>query len=203
MRKTIVLIFIFIFAMTGFSLQNSKINKASEDEEIARAKGPLEKASVYIKFADKKVNLIQSKGSEGKLTEKGKEEELYPLINEYRENIDRAYGEIKKAQALGLKTNSSLDAVNRATSKHLEVLNRVLAKVPEQAKSAIRHAIEFSQRRRQQALQNLSNPKGNKKEMGQNRGAEEGKASGRQKTKVQPIRGEEKKNKKHNSQFLD
>lgn len=163
MRKTIVLIFIFIFAMTVFSLQNSEINKASEDEEIARAKGPLEKASVYIKFADKKVNLIQSKGAKGELKEKGKKEELALLINEYMENIDRAYGEIMKAHSLGLNTSSSIDAANRATSKHLEVLNRVLAKVPEQAKSAIRHAIEVSQRGRQQALQNLSNPKGNKK----------------------------------------
>ena len=71
---------------------------------------------------------------------------MYPHIDGYKASIDNAYDEIIKAQALGLNMNSSLTDLHQATSKHTEVLNRVLAKVPEQAKSAIKHSIEVSQR---------------------------------------------------------
>ena len=142
MKKISVFVFILLFTITGFGLQNTAGDKASEDKEIAKTNDSLKRAFLYIKFANRRIHLIQKKEAKGKLKAKGKSEELYPLINEYRENIDKAYGEIMKAQALGRDTSSSINVVNQATSKHIEVLNKVLGKVPEKTKRAIKHAIE-------------------------------------------------------------
>lgn len=199
MRKINALFIIFLLVLPGFSLKNTTVDQSSENKEIAKAKNPLEKASLHIKFADKRIHFIQDKWGKGKLKVKGKSEELYSLINEYEDNVDKAYGEISKAQALGLNTNSSLETVNQATSKHLEVLNRVLAKVPNQAKSAIRHAIEVSQRGHQKALENLSKRKIKQEKVGKNKGVGKGKALDKQKPKSHPGKGKKKKVKKHKS----
>lgn len=194
MRKINILFLVFILTTSVFGLQNNTINKASEEKEISKTKDPLKKASLHLKFADKRIHLIQHKGGKSKLIAKGNMEELYPLINEYLENINKSYSEITKAKALGRNTSSSLDIVNQATTKHLEVLNRVLAKVPEQAKDAIRHAIEVSQKGHQKALGNSSkNNKKSSKKLNKNKG--KGKALGKQKTKGHPNKVKKKKKK--------
>lgn len=194
MKRIYILILIIIFSITGFGMQTSITEKASEEKEINKTKDPLKKASLHIKFANKRIQLIENK--RGKLTTEGNSENLNPLLNEYKENIDKAYNEIMKAQALGRNTTSAFNIVNQATSKHLVVLNRVLAKVPEQAKNAIRHAIEVSQRGRQKAFQNLSKSKKNKNTMGNNSVPGKGKALGKQKTKIHTNKVKKKKGKK-------
>lgn len=196
MKKISVLVFILFLTVTGLALQNSTVDKTSEDKEIAKTNDPLKKALLHIKFANNRIHLIQGKGAKGKLKAKGKLEELYPLINEYRENIDKAYGEIMKAQDLGRDTSSSLNVISQATSKHIEVLNRVLGKVPKQAKSAIRHAIEVSQRGHQKAMENLSKHRKNQKKMSKTTGVGKGKALGKKKAKDHPSKGKEKKKKR-------
>ncbi len=196
MKRIYIFILIIIFSITGFGMQNSITEKASEEKAINKIKDPLKKASMHIKFANKRIQLIENKRGKGKLTTIGNSENLDPLINEYEENLDKAYNEIMKAQALGRDTTSSLNIINKATSKHLVVLNRVLAKVPEQAKNAIRHAIEVSQRGHQKALQHLSKSKKNKNTMSKNSGPGKGKALGKQKTKIHPNKVKKKKGKK-------
>lgn len=187
MKKISLLIFILLLTIIVFAFQIEPGDKGSEDKEIAKVKDPLKKALLHIKFADKRIKLIQGKRGKGNL------KELEPLLSEYSENIDNAYGEIMKAQALGYDTSSSLEVVNQATSIHIEVLNRVLAKVPEHAKSAIRHAIEVSQRGRQKAMENLSKHQKKQKKMTKTNGAEKGKALGKQKN--QASSGQRKKEK--------
>ncbi len=182
MKKIYIFILIIIFSITGFGFQNSITEKASEEKAINKIKDPLKKASLYIKFANKRIQLIENKRGNGKLTAKGNSDYLNPLINEYEENLDKAHNEIMKAQALGRDTTSSLEIISKATSKHLVVLNRVLAKVPEQAKNAIRHAIEVSQR-------------GHQNTMGSSSGPGKGKALGKQKTKNNPKKIKKKKGK--------
>ncbi len=194
MKRIYILILIIFFSITGFGMQNSNTEKASEEKAINKIKDPLKKASMHIKFANKRIQLIENKRE--KLTTEGNSGNFNPLINEYEENLDKAYNEIMKAQALGRDTTSSFNIINKATSKHLVVLNRVLAKVPEQAKKAIRHAIEVSQRGHQKALQNLSKSKKNKNTMGNNSGPGKGKALGKQKTKINPNKVKKKKVKK-------
>lgn len=194
MKRIYIFILIIILSITSFGFQTSITEKASEEKEINKTKDPLKKASLYIKFANKRIQLIENK--RGKLTTKGNLENLNPLINEYTENLDKAYNEIMTAQALGRDTTSSYNIVNQATSKHLKVLNRVLAKAPEHTKNALRHAIEVSQRGHQKALQNLSKSKKNKNTMGNSSGPGKGKALGKQKTKNHPNKGKKKKGKK-------
>lgn len=194
MKKINALFIIFLLALPGLGQQNSTIDKSSEEKEIAKANSPLKKASLHLKFAEKRIHLIQKQGGKGKLKVKGNLDELSPLIKEYESNIDKAYIEILKATALDMNMDSTLITVHQATSKHLVVLNRVLAKVPEQAKSAIRHAIEVSQRGHQRAVENLSKRKDKQKKVGkENNGSGEGRALGKKKAKVHPIKGEKKK----------
>lgn len=194
MKKINALFIVLLLTLPGLGLQSSPIDKSSEEKEIARANSPLKKASLHLKFADRRIHLIQNQRGKGKLKVKGNLDELSPLIEEYESNIDKAYDEILKATALGMNTDSTLMTVHQATSKHLQVLNRVLAKVPEQARSAIRHAIEVSQRGHQRAVENLSKRKQKQKKVGKdNNGSGEGRALGKKKAKVHPVKGKKKK----------
>jgi len=191
MKKTTFFVFIILITITGFGLQKSTVNKASEEREIAKVADPLKKASLHIKFANERIRLIQGKVGIGKVGE------LSPLINEYRVNIDKAYGEVMKAQALGRDTSSSLNIINQETSRHTKILNGVIGEVPEQAKGAIRNTIEVSQRGRQRAMENISNNgMGNQKGMGESGGAGKGKGSGKQKKQASSQQKKKVKKKK-------
>ena len=189
MRKMGIFAFILLLATAGFCFQNSSGDKPPEDKKISKVNDPLKRVFLHIKFANKRIHLIKKKRAEGE------PKELYPLIDEYRENIEKAYNELMIGQAQGHDMSSALNAVNRATSKHIVVLNRVLAKVPEQAKGAIRHAIEVSQRGRQTALENLSMQKNKQKELTKARRAGKGKALGKEKSKDHPGKGKKRKRK--------
>jgi predicted RNase H-like HicB family nuclease len=78
------------------------------------------------------------------------------LVENYEKAIGRAMEEINKAQTQGRDVSKALEAVETATKKHTEVLMDLLRKVPEQAKSAITHAIEVSKRGRNRALEVLN-----------------------------------------------
>lgn len=214
MKKATIFVFIILITITGFGLQKNTANKASEEREIAKSTDPLKKASLHIKFANERIRLIQGKVGIGKVGE------LNPLINEYRVNIDKAYGEIMKAQALGRDTSSSLNIMNQETSRHTKILNGVIGGVPEQARGAIRDTIEVSQRGRQKAMENFSNNRmnqnairnqkgmGNQQGMGNQKGirnqkgmseaggAGKGKGSGKQKNKASSQQKKKVKKKK-------
>lgn len=70
-------------------------------------------------------------------------------------HIGSAKKRLAEAQAQGRDVSKALEAVERYTKKHAQVLANLLGKVPEEARPAIEHAIEVSQRGRNTALDRL------------------------------------------------
>ncbi len=68
------------------------------------------------------------------------------LANAQCKLLNGAFDEIKKCADKGLITEEIFKHANEATWRHMEALKKVLEKAPEQAKDAIRHAIEMSKK---------------------------------------------------------
>ena len=110
---------------------------------------PLEKAALHTEFATERLEEAKA------MIAKGKPEFVEELTKDYEEAIGGATNEINRAQSQGRDVNNALEAVERSTKKHTEVLTGLLDKVPENAKSAIQHSIAVSERGRNTALESL------------------------------------------------
>jgi len=86
---------------------------------------------------------------------KGKLEYIGRLKNEFENEINETEREINRTIGLGRNVTVLAEYVSNMTYKHILVLERVLAKVPEQAKSAIEHAINVSIRGHEQAVESI------------------------------------------------
>ncbi|MBI4166178.1 MAG: hypothetical protein HY508_10645 [Acidobacteria bacterium] len=86
------------------------------------------------------------------------------------ENYDRNMEGINHAMSAGgfegtdSQREDAYNRVEKATRKHGEVLANLESKVPEQARSAIQHAMEVSQKGRTTALANLQQVRGERQE---------------------------------------
>ena len=133
-------------------LPDDPLYQAKRQMETARLKAsfdPLEKATLHTKYAKERLAEVKA------MISKGKPEFVGGLVKDYEKAIGGATDEINRAQAQGRDVSEALEAVERSTKKHTEVLTDLLDKVPEQAKPAIRHAIEVSKRGRNIALDTL------------------------------------------------
>ncbi len=106
-------------------------------------------AEIFSKVAEKRLN----KAKQGAEDEDAEETE--EAIEEFEKYA--AFGqEISGiAQGIGKDTTTVEQLVARATTHHLEVLNDVYNKVPEQAKETIQKAMTVSETGRQQAVESL------------------------------------------------
>jgi hypothetical protein len=120
-----------------------------ETAELNAEFDPVKKAALYTKYAEERLAEIKM------MVSKGKPEFVEDLVKDYEEAINGMLEEIKRAQTQGRNIDDALETVEMATKKHIEVLRDILGKVPEQAKSAIAHAIDVSQHGRNQAMQML------------------------------------------------
>lgn len=153
---------LFIIAIAILILSNNVIaqeeSKALPDDPLYQAKrkmetaqlnakvDPLEKANLRTKYAQER--LVEVKA----MISKGKPEFVGELVKDYEKAIAGVMEEINRALGYGRDVSGALKAVERATKKHTEVLTKLLGKVPEEAKSAITHAIEVSKHGRNRAL---------------------------------------------------
>lgn len=151
MNKKLSLVLVLLIAALFFSRAAfSEDDKGSPGKGAAvSANDPVEKAMFHIRSAEEKMARIKSKMSEGNA------EGLESLTAEYEQDIKGARDNVDKARALGRDATFASEVVEKATARHIEVLNEVLNRVPDRAKSAIRHAIEVSGKGRQRALENL------------------------------------------------
>ena len=115
---------------------------------------PLEKAALHTEFANER--LAEAKA----MIAKGKPEFVGDLTEDYEEALAGATNEINRAQSQGRNVSEALEAVERSTKKHTEVLTDLLDKVPEDAKPAIRRSIAVSKRGRNTAMDKLSKIQG-------------------------------------------
>ncbi|MBM3199424.1 hypothetical protein FJZ53_00705 [Candidatus Woesearchaeota archaeon] len=107
------------------------------------------KAEKHAKYAE--LRLAEAK----EMAEKGKPEFVDDLVGEYEDNLEKANEIARIAQQVGKNVTKVTDLVAIATSIHLDVLENVLEKVPEQAKASIQRAITSSKRGNEEALSAL------------------------------------------------
>lgn len=105
-------------------------------------------AHLRVKLAEKIMDKIRNRVDAGDTDIDDDMEEL----DEEMEGADEA---LEEANKTGKSLHDVLAIVGNATAKHLEVLERVLAKVPDSAKPAIQRAINTSTQNRERLLNKI------------------------------------------------
>ncbi|MEM7821520.1 MAG: DUF5667 domain-containing protein [Candidatus Aenigmatarchaeota archaeon] len=77
------------------------------------------------------------------------------LLKDKEGELDEADVEIEKLKIAGIDTTSLLEHLSNMTYKHVEVLERVLERVPESARPAIEKAINLSVARHENCIERL------------------------------------------------
>ena len=117
------------------------LDRALERIQLAITFREAEKAKLKFKFAEERLAEAEV------MAEEGEEELAEELMEDYEEGLNETNEEIERAVARGQNITELVEHVSTRTSKHLEVLQRVYEKVPEQARAAIAHAMEVSVRK--------------------------------------------------------
>lgn len=108
---------------------------------------PLKKAEYYLLMADKRV-------SAGKmLVDYGKTDLGQETVGKGQAYLSLALELAAKAKSEGKDISSLMDKLDKAASKHLEVLEAVLEKAPDSAKKGLENAIENSQKGHDRVLE--------------------------------------------------
>lgn len=103
--------------------------------------GVQQKAEQYLHLADVRLAEYQ------KMIEKGKQEIADKTLAKYETQLNRALEKVSELKTKGDKKADEIrKKIKEATSKHLQVLQNNLAKVPEAAKKGLENAIKVSQK---------------------------------------------------------
>lgn len=108
---------------------------------------PLKKAELFILTADKRL------GAGKILIEGGKAELGETTLSKGEKYLEQAVRKTEEAQKGKKDTAGLLEKLEKATGKHIEVLQEVLLKAPEQAKPGITNALENAQKGYQKVLE--------------------------------------------------
>lgn len=111
--------------------------------------GDVAKAERYAKLAAERIAEAKA------VVDKGKPEVAEKALTRYQDQLEKSLAKADQAQAKGKDTTTVEQLVARATTHHLEVLNDVYNKVPEQAKAAIEKAMTVSETGHQRAVESL------------------------------------------------
>ncbi len=106
-----------------------------------------QKAKQYLHLAGVRLAEYQ------KMLEKGKTEIAEKTLTKYQNQLNRALEKAEELKNKGKNVEELTTQIQEATSKHLEILNQNLQKVPEQAKKGIENAIENSQKQIEKILE--------------------------------------------------
>jgi hypothetical protein len=104
------------------------------------------KAERALSFAERRMGEIEA------LVEEGRSQDLALAVEKYGYALNMALARMERARNRGLDTGNVTARVAEATARHLLILDGVWDKAPDQAKAAIAHAREVSERGRQNAL---------------------------------------------------
>ena len=135
-------------SLPGDTLYSVKL--ATEHLRMGLPGDEIAKAERALTFAERRVAEMEA------LAAQDRTEDLALGIERYDEAIDRVTARIEQANDRGLATGNVTARVAEATSKHLSVLDEIYEMVPDQAKQAIAHAREVSQRGHENALEALA-----------------------------------------------
>lgn len=106
--------------------------------EAIKEEKPERAAQLSAEFAEKR--MIRAK----EMFEVGKHEQAQRMLRRYNESMEEVEDAMKVAEKRGLNVTELAEHVGNMTYKHVEVLEALLKKVPEQAKPHIEHAINVS-----------------------------------------------------------
>ncbi|MBU2633498.1 hypothetical protein KJ751_03300 [Patescibacteria group bacterium] len=114
-----------------------------------------------IKKAERHALLAAERLAEAQaVAEKDKPELVEKTLARYEMQLEKALSRIEKAKNEGKNTKEVANIISEATQKHITVLEKVLEKVPEQAKPTIEQAITVSSRGSERALEAVSSGQG-------------------------------------------
>ncbi|GEM_PF-2787537 len=124
-------------------------DKLAEKARLMFTFDKIEKAKLKIKYAEERL------AEAAVMVQVGKPEKAKELVDEYGRDISEVEDGIDVAEKEGRNVTRVLEIVSEATSKHFEVLQRVLEKAPEPAKEHILNAINASSKGRDRALASI------------------------------------------------
>ena len=146
----------------------------SEAIDAALTTDPEEKAFIFLKMADERINELET------MVALGKTKYVEGLIRSYIRIRERAMEAIlKRIREMGGDESKILERLRKATEKHIRVLKRVLSRVPEPAKSTIRRVIRECTEQRRRIMSRLEKLKGTVKEKDSQRGRRGGDGKGK------------------------
>jgi hypothetical protein len=125
------------------------LDKAYERIQLILARDEASKARLHLEFAAERIAETKA------MVDKGKPEYIPDLTEDYEVSINKSQEIAEIAQRLGRNVTKINELVALATSAHLEVLEEVYRKVPEQAKPALQRAMNSSIRGQEKALDRL------------------------------------------------
>lgn len=113
--------------------------------------------------AERRLAIAAERLSEAKeLVGKGKGDDAAQAVEDYQDDVDASVAEAKKAKDAGeevAELDELLAKLAETAARHQEVLAEVYQKVPEQAKDAIKRAMEMSAKGHDEALRAVSGEK--------------------------------------------
>lgn len=178
LNKFIILIS-FVFLFSGFSAAESNERQANiidllpeferelpepgmtPDSFFYGFKRFFERADLFFTFdspgkAEKQLHLAELRISEARaMAEKNKPEFVEGLLEDYEKSLRESNKTLIAGIRRGRDLNNLLERVAIATVLHEDALDKVLEKVPEQARNAIEKAKETAKRGNQEALSSL------------------------------------------------
>lgn len=125
------------------------LDKAYERIQLILARDEASKAKLHLEFAAERIAETKA------MADKGRPEYIPDLTEEYEVSINKSQEIAETAQRLDRDVTKVNELVAIATSVHLEVLEEVYKKVPEQAKPALQRAMNSSVRGQEKALDRL------------------------------------------------
>ena len=181
--RVVALVVIFMVAVTSASADDGagvlpddpgyKLKIERERVELRTTSGINERVRLYMRYAERRLEEADEMAS------RGKPEFVEDLLKEYRRYIERATDEIEQAEAVGYWVDTALREVERATEKHLSILEGLKTRVPEKALPAITRALDVSRKGRETALERLGEAQGIEHPSGREDGVGRGNHGGR------------------------
>lgn len=116
------------------------LDRAFERISLALTSDKAAKAEKRLQIASERIAELRV------MVQRGKPEFIESLKQDYERELNETESEIEGAKAIGRNVTLLEEHVANVTSKHVVVLQSLLDTVPDQAKPAIEHAINVSQR---------------------------------------------------------
>ncbi|MBW2990682.1 DUF4382 domain-containing protein [Candidatus Woesearchaeota archaeon] len=130
------------------------LDRAMERIRLAFTGDDIKKAQLHLQYAEERLAELKE------VVNKNKFKHVEKLVKYHKEELEDAQKEIDQAASKGKSVEAVAALVAQMTYKHIEVLEGVLEKVPEQAKEHIQHAIQMSMKGNQQAVESIEKQTG-------------------------------------------